>query len=381
MDPSGTRGPTRRRALRALAGALGTGALAGCSSVLDDGGTPTATRTPRCPDDSAVPRPYGDWLAQPAPGSLDSSSLLFATAAPSYLREFPEFWPIMRAFLAYPRIVARAAAVPLDEVERASYLRPPPQSRAAYVVFRYPGEPGDRRAWLDRIRIGVREGGGDLQARELSEVDPYRGFTRYHVVNSPSAELLGYDDEVIVAVPTDEGPVQSDSEARFERLVDTKLGDEHPAYCYRPALRALIPAIEPAAFTRLWFRADDGTFDGGSNRAPAGARARAFSVTPRGAGAADVPWADGGADAERTATADTATAATETPSDPVVDFELAVAFRASEVDEDAVRRHLDEHWLVTDGQGALGFVDPTVERSGQVVTVRETRPLTGVTDG
>jgi hypothetical protein len=394
MDEDEPRTRSRRRYLRAL-GAASASSLAGCADAL--GGEPTPTRTSlesSCSgDETATWGPYADWFPHYDADEYTRSAVRFTTVAAPVADALPSFWLVLRNFLEYPLSIVAQLRLPVREVERVTSMRPPPESLASHVVVRHPVDSVERRTWFDRFRLGLGTG------QTLDELSDHEGFSRYQI-STPSYWLVAFDDEFVVAVPDAGSGVEVDPAARFERLVDTKRGGATPGPCLRPAARALVTGLPPAHFARLWVRTDGTGFPDGSTRGPAGARASALTLRVRGPEApAPVPAASatptaapttGAPSGRATATQADGSAGTDTatpfpagatptrhpPSAHVVDVGLRMAFPEGGVDADAARSFVADRWTIDgDPTGRIGFVDPTVERSGRVMTAAGTRSL------
>lgn len=369
---------SRRAWIRRMVGAVGAASVGGCSRLGGGEGEGTATaRDSRCSDGSTpAPPVFDDWLLRWRPEEFTAPTLAVTTLNPQTLREFPDLVSVAAPFLQSTQQFLDTVRLPFRELERTTLVTAPRASRPAYLVCRTPGSPADRRAWVGRLRVRTY----------VSEEQDYRSFSR-HSVRWPTINLIAYDDDHLVATPKATDSVPLEAPTRGERLIDTHLGDEHPYHCYHPDAMALFERLPATDLVAARVRTGDDTFGDADFRAPTGARASGFTFRLHWANrdlvvGTDTP-SSGVTATESTGT--TGPTATGTPADdadgvPTGDLGMVVVFPEGEGSVERVRSHVEDHRNAAEDTAGLRFEDPTIERSGRVVTVSETRPVDAMTE-
>lgn len=365
---------TRRAWLRRTVGTVGAALVGGCSQL--SGSEETATvRDSRCSGgDTPAPSVYDDWVVRFGPDEFTAPTLAVTTLNPQTLREFPDILSAAEPFLQSTRQFLDTVRLPFRELERTMLVSAPRAPRPAYLVCRNPGMPADRRGWTGRLRVRTY----------VSEEPDYRSFSR-HSVRWPIINLIAYDDDNLIVTPEATDSVPLEAPTRGERLIDTHLGDEHPYHCYHPDAKALFERLPATDLVASRVRTGDDTFGDADFRAPTGARASAFTFRLNWANRDLVVGTDtpSSARTETTGATDpTATATTPDDADevPTGDLGMVVVFPDGERSVERVRSHVEDHRNAADGTPGLRFEDPTIERSGRIVTVSETRGVDAMTE-
>jgi len=363
---------TRRAWLRRTVGAVGAASVGGCSRLGGTDGTATA-RDSRCADgDTSAPTVFDDWLVRFRPDEFTAPTLAVTTLNPQTLREFPDVVSVAQPFLQETQQYLDTVRLPFREQERTLLVSAPRAPRPAYLVTRNPGSPADRRAWVGRLRVRTY----------VSEEPDYRSFSR-HSVRWPTIDLIAYDDDHLLVTPKATDAVPLEAPTRGERLIDTHLGAEHPYHCYHPDAKALFERLPATDLVAARVRTGDDTFGDSDFRAPNGARASAFTFRLNWAnrdlvvGTTTPATGDSGTDSPTATQAGTDDTADE---DPTGDLGMVVVFPEGEASVERVRTHVEAQRSAADGMAGLRFSDPTIERSGRVVTVSETRPVDAMTE-
>lgn len=316
----------RRRMLGGVATALGVG-LSGCNTALPTGNAPQTT-TGKCEDRGPARTPFDQSLLPLRAGECAQPRLRFVSVAPSARLGTQLFVPALHPLSQF----ARKIALPLSNIDRAGYVRVPNDGFLQSAVFR---TDVDRELYRTRLTV---------DNHYVSDAGTYRSFDVY---TSPTNTIrtFGMNQTWIAVTPVESGGVDMASRARFEHAADALAGEVSDYPCAYADVRTLLDSVSHTDLVQTEFRVAPGTV-GGDRALPAGSRAGALAVTVRNS----------------------------TRKQVAVDLRFAAIYPEREVKRATFETYVQTHRTTGDA-ATLGFDNPAFERSGRILTARESRTI------